>query len=170
MASILVSTWGGSASNSYVAYTEAASFITTSIVDFAAWTNATTVQREAALIEATRDIDVLDFTGERYTSYQKLSFPRCFDWNTSVSTSDLDQVILKEQVQKAVSHQALWILRQSGRNTHAERIATGIAAISETIGPIHESVTYAGRTSMRICPEAVSYLNQWLSARKVYRA
>lgn len=173
----LIATWGGSTANCYLDLTAANSFITTAVVDATAWTSATTVQQTAALLEATRDVDSKQYLGARYYSDQLLEFPRAFDgigWPYSLSLGTADPISIEQQhsqiaVQRATCYQALWLLRNNGRNFHAERIASGIQQYSEAVGPISESATYGKGSISRLCPEAVASVAKYLSGRQVVR-
>ncbi len=174
----VISSWGGSTDNSYISLSAANSFITTSVVDVAAWTDATTAQREASLIEATRDVDSKQYIGQRYYTEQRLEFPRIlrtgeswpFNFTGSVpGDSDIEQTRSRLAVEQATCSQALWILRNSGRNYHNERISSGIKSFSESVGPISESATYGGGAIERLCPEALAVLSPWFTGRRVYR-
>jgi hypothetical protein len=174
----LISSYGANNSNSYVDFTAANSFITTAIVDSSAWTSASTVVKEAALMEATRDVDSKQYRGERYFYEQKLEFPRQFitdwPWNRTLAnepSSDIEQVRMLDAVQRATCYQALSILRNAGRNYHAERIASGVKAFSESVGPISESATYASGGGLeRLYPDALATLQEYIEGKKVYRA
>lgn len=65
-----------SASNSYVSSLAEADTVFDSIFTVRAWPDATTVQKEKALIEATSRIDRLNFRGEKSSASQALQFPR----------------------------------------------------------------------------------------------
>lgn len=175
----IICEWGGQSSNAYICLSDANSFILNNIVDHLEWTEATSLQMAASLIEATRDIDSRQFVGWRYYDYQKLQFPRrmrgTFPWNNTMpaSLSSYEQLRMKDDVKRANCIQALHILRNGGRNIHAERQAMGIAGFSETVGPISESYRYArtgGAVGVTISPEALAVLSPWLQSKKIFRA
>jgi hypothetical protein len=139
------------------------SFIADYVFDTAEWDALTSRQKEAAIREATRDIDSQQYLGSRYSSDQALEFPRSLD-----SASD-EYARMKRDVQAAVALQALWVARNDGRNEHVERQAAGIVQHSESVGPIREAVTYAGSAVRRICSEAAVKLAMWKESRKVFR-
>lgn len=173
----VIASWAGTTDNSYISFTAANSYISTSMVDPSAWTDASTAQKEAALMEATRDIDSKQYIGDRYYYEQRLEFPRKVDgsrwpWNYTSSVTpnvDVDQARAQLAVEQATCQQALWILRNSGRNYHNERISSGIKSFSESVGPISESATYGGGAIERLCPEALAVLSPWFTGRRVYR-
>lgn len=174
----VISSWGGPSSNSYVDPTFCDSFIRVRLVDPSAWTNATTLQQAAACLEATRDIDTKEYLGGRYYYNQLLKFPRQlllgFPWNKTAAQSTVFSVEyyrMYDQVQQATAYQALWILRQGGRNYYAEKIASGIQAMSQAVGPVKEYVQF-GRVNhvLRLSPEAVSKLQEWGVSRRAFRA
>lgn len=176
------STWGGNAANAYVSYTEADSYVTTAVYDSAAWTDATSAQRNAAILEATVMIDRLTYVGERYYADQRLAFPRGLDRYdpypyTRVGTPDsILQQQMKDDVQRANALQALHICRLGGRDTHAERIASGIKAFSEKVGPVSEYVAYGGgqggsaATPQRLSQDVLDLLAKWRTSRQIRRA
>lgn len=179
----IIASWGGQASNCYVAVTEAYSFIATGIVDNLAWTAASTVQREAALIEATRDIDSKEYVGGRYYYDQNLSFPRAvntgYGWQGPVRTDsssasyNITLQHMERDVKQANCWQALYILRNGGRNEHQERIAAGIESWSEGVGPMKEYVSYGsggkGNKMERLSLESKALLSRWMTSRKIAR-
>lgn len=175
---MLISDWGAANANSYIGLTEANSFITTSIIDSTAWTSATSMAQQAALLEATRDVDSRQYIGGPYFREQNLEFPRAlptaFPWAfTEVSSMlySVEQRKMKEDVERATCVQALWLLRLNGRNIHAENQAFGIESYSETTGPITDSVRYRKGAGVvgNLAPEALKYLSDWLTGRRVVR-
>lgn len=177
----IVASWGGVGSNAYAEYSVVDSIITTTMIEYAAWTDATTTQREAAIISATRDIDTLNYAGKKYYQEQRLAFPRGLPLmgnyaRTYVTSSSwtTTQLQMKTDVEYATAEQALWLLRIGGRNDDAERINRGITQYSETVGPISESVRYgsggaASGAVSKLSPEARSYLSHWIVGRKIAR-
>lgn len=175
----LVESWGGPLSNTYVNLTDADSYITNAIYDSAAWTAATTTQREIALIEATIAIDRANYLGSRYFPDQRLRFPRASYWEaarpfTAVGTPDsVYQVNMKFDVERAACYQALFICRNGGRNPHAENIAAGIKAVSEAVGPIKEFTQYAtgsgGGSAQLLAQETIDLLAPYREGRRIFR-
>lgn len=177
----LVDSWGGNGSNVYVSHTAADSYITSAIYDASAWTAATTAQQQAALLEATIDIDRINFVGTRYFPDQSLAMPRAFSqgrysaW-TQIGTPDgVLQAQMKSDVERACCHQALFICRNAGRNEHAERIQQGISAVSEGIGPVKEFTQYGaagkGISKAQILDQkTLDLLARWREGPRVWRA
>lgn len=174
----IIASWGGPHPvNSYIGLTEANSLITTTFIDPADWTSSTSIKQAAALIEATRHIDSRQYIGGRYYFDQQLEFPRVlsltFPWNrTSVSSTvyDVQMGRMQRAVETATCMQALWLLRQSGRNLHAERISMGIKGFTETVGPLTEKVEYRGKSSEPLTYEAIKVLAPWLTTKRAFRA
>ena len=75
MAATIDATLSGTSANSYVTLAEANSYFET-VPDSSTWTNKTDVQKNRALIAATREIDNLVFYGDRCDNGQALKFPR----------------------------------------------------------------------------------------------
>lgn len=66
---------GGAASNSFVTLAEATTYMESRLND-STWTAASIDNQNRALVEATREISVMRFKGERATEAQALSWPR----------------------------------------------------------------------------------------------
>lgn len=169
------SEWAGAEAESYISLADAHAFITTRVVAASAWTDATTVARISALVEAARDIDSRQFIGRRYNYAQKLEMPRelplqyPFARSSSNSiTYSIEHARMKERVEQATCHQALWILRNSGRNMHMERVASGVKSASERAGDTAEAYEYRGGLE-RLSHESVALLRPYLEGRRVYR-
>lgn len=75
MAITIDATAGGTGANSFVLLTEAETYME-GRGNKALWTAATDADKDIALAEATRDIDLKEYTGYRTTSTQALSWPR----------------------------------------------------------------------------------------------
>ena len=176
----LISSWGGPDSNSYINVSQANSFIRSAVFDNDAWMVLDNTQKQAALIQATRDIDGRQYLGHRYFYEQALEFPRqlrsAFPYNrtsTETLTQDVIQLRMQRSVQEACAQQALFIARQGGRNRHAENIQNKIAGISESVGPIREFVQYGQKATtggMKLSVDSVQLLQEWLVGRRIFRA
>lgn len=182
----VISSWAGGTSNAYASLTAVDSILATTVIDYSAWTNATVPQREAAVVQATRDIDALQWIGTRYYYEQLLEFPRqlqeAFPWNYTTSTgsilNDVEQARMKLKVEQATALQALKLLRDGGRNIHAENQQNGIQSFSEAVGPMSMSVNYggkagsggSGKAESRLSPEALSIIAEYKAMRRIYRA
>jgi hypothetical protein len=174
----IIASWGGSQSNAYIGLTDAASVIETTIVDYSGWSSATSIQQGAAIIAGAIDIDARNYLGSRYYYDQMMEFPRAlpinYPWNRTSTSSiiwTVEMTRMRDHVERANCHQALWILRNSGRNLHAERVLQGIKSFSEKIGPLSEAVTYrdGGGAMNRLCPEAIALLSPWRTTRRIVR-
>jgi hypothetical protein len=174
----IVADWGGISSNSYVSVTDASSFITSAIINHSSWLDATPLQREQALQEATRDVDSHQFIGNRFSADQYLEWPRSFlrRWPWALATEpasleSLEQARMRESVKRAVCHQALFLLSIGGRNKHADNLANGVESYTEITGPVAETVKYRpGALAPKLCSESKKLLAPWLVGKKVYRA
>ena len=181
---LIHSPWGGAGNNSYVGLTAADSILATATINYEAWTNATVPQREASLIAATRQIDALQYIGSRYYYDQMLEFPRelnrRFPYNLTVSVSpstDVEQFRQQYHVEIACALQALELLKNKGVNSDVENQARGIQSWSESLGPMSQSVNYgnssagSARSPERVLNrEALSYLADWKTSRRIFRA
>ena len=178
----LVSSYGGAAANTYCSLTEANSFITTAILDNSAWNSAKVAEKAAALLQATREIDSRNYIYGRYYTDQSLSFPRAQTTgsNITLTTSTLHTVAYTQQreaVRQACCHQAVWLLRNSGRNDMLETILQGVTWFSKRVGPISESYQFgasgggAGAGGGNpLCPDARRLLATWYCGPRVVRA
>ena len=147
----LIESWAGLGSNTYVDLTAADSIAISNLIDASAWTDATVPQRQASLLQATRDVDALNYIGVRYNYNQTLIFPRRFEnnfpWgftNSATVFGDIEQVRMKEHVQVATVMQAVSLLRSggaTGTNQHVENQRNGVQSWQESIGPLNVSVT-----------------------------
>lgn len=178
----LDSSWGGGTSNSYLGLTDANSVVATYLPVHARtkWTDATTPDRIAALLQATRQIDSLAWTGDRVFYTQNLEFPRTdregerFPWATKfsiVSTWNIYMQRQRERVLMACALQAVSVLREGdpGQDEHRQRRAAGITNFSESIGRVSQSVSY-GRPSLVLDPEVLNLLREYRGAPRVYRS
>lgn len=175
----LIASYGGSESNAYIDVSQANSFIHSAIASHAEWFELRTSEREALLLQSTRDIDARQYIGHRRFSNQFLEFPRQvqarFPFNRTTATTvanDETQRRMLRDVTEACALQAVFLARVGGRNQHAENLAQGIRSISEGVGPVREFVQYASRATggtARLSHEAVTRLSEWQTTRRVIR-
>lgn len=170
------STWSGEYATSYVSIAKANQFIRSSVIDNSVWLKATPQQQQAALVEATRDIDSLQYIGVRFTTGQRLEFPRILGTRMFTaryaiypSSTSIQQVRMRYDIERACCLQAVWLLRLGGRDRALEEQSRGIRARSVTTGPVHEQYTYS-RGTTRICYEATLLLSQWSTSRRIVRS
>lgn len=167
-------TWGGQDANCYLSLSDATSFIGTGIVVVAPWTEASTTQRRAALLQATLVIDSRQYVGKRFYYSQRLEFPRTiliadFPWNyTEVGSAvSIAHARMKDDVRRATAFQAMWLLR-SGLGAHAQAIAVGVTQKTKRVGPVSETYAYKARPNP-LAPEVVACLSQWMTSTRVVR-
>lgn len=79
MAVTIVATAGSATANSFVTLAEAETYMDGRL-NSTAWSGDTDANKNIALVEATRELDVMDYTGYRVTDTQALSWPR--QWAT----------------------------------------------------------------------------------------
>ena len=173
----LIASWGGAGDNSYIALTDAASFIPTSNIDYSNWTSASVETRTTAIILSTQDIDGLQYVGSRFYHDQLLEWPRVLRQTSfqnrleSWTLNDAEQLAMRLAVQKAVCFQVMRKLTPSGAEDHADKIASGIAAYSETAGPVSESFQYRAVSGLPpIDPRALRLLAPYLQGKRIHRA
>jgi len=177
----LISSYGGSGSNTYCSLTQANSYITTAVLNKSSWESATVASKAAALMEATRDIDSRSYIYGRYYSDQTLKFPRSVDVGlepavtaTSTTLYGVTYTQQMEDVRRACCHQALWLLRNAGQNVHLETMAAGVKKVSKKMGPIAESYEYThgavgGGGANPLCSESRQFLVRWMSTPRIIR-
>lgn len=175
----IISSWGGGTSNSYISYSAANSYATTALIDYSAWDSATVEQREAALIEASQDIDSMQYVGARYYFEQALEFPRRLRTNypygtiaLSGSSTDVFQTRMKRAVEEATVHQAVW--RLSGKvNDHLTNVMFGVTQQQQRVGPLMRSTQYGqgatGGTPSLLHPKVKQLLAPYKLGRRVWR-
>ena len=179
---IIISTYGGSNSNSYVSLVDATSYIGASKIFFDDWTLNSTVQ-EMALVQATRDIDGRNWLGNQWFYYQMLEFPRVppgavFPYGT-VSRAEPDQTFvnltetdeyqrkMKLRVAFATCEQAFWRLRNGGFLSHREAQFQGIRSQGRSLR-FSESFSY-GDPDQVLCAEAWDLLRYYRGTPRVLR-
>lgn len=169
----IISTYGGDQSNSYIDLQSAHNFIMTSIVDPTAWSSADWRARTAALLEATRDIDSVQYAGTKTTPNQILQFPRTYQtsWPYSLALLNqnfmsLSQIEAKRNVERATCWQALHILRLQGIDQTSEAISSGVRQRTRTIGSTSDNVSYSRDLNI-LCYEAKSLLTMYKTSRRV---
>lgn len=181
----IIASWGGYGSNCYIGLTEANSFISASVLDNSAWTSATTIQQAAALLTATSHIDGIGtYIYSRKYSDQTLEFPRglASDWQSLVISSDGTLSYLEQRMQSAVERatcvQALYLLQQLQQKSHYQMTEAGVREVEREVGPVRERFVYqsaadektiAGSKKSRLCKEAMDYLSDWLTSRRIIR-
>lgn len=177
----LIESYGGPQSNAYVSLTFADSFLSVSAYAPAVWTAATTTQREAAIKQATRDVDAFTYVGERYYNDQYLKFPRefrnRFPWNRTETASlvgDNTQYRMQRAVQEATCFQAYKIVAEAGSTIIPNLIQQGVVSKAKQVGPISESVNLgnaraSGTMRARMDSQAYALLQEWMTSRRIYR-
>lgn len=87
----LITTVGGSRSNSFVIVSEATSYLSASPFDTSVWTNLSTPEKEQRLIYAARAMDYLPWRGFRVYEKQALCFPRDFQTDVTVISDKIKE-------------------------------------------------------------------------------
>lgn len=162
MALTLTVTPGAYNANSYVSLADANTILEGFISALvSAWDDATDAQKNAALAQATRQIDNLRLSGRKYNyeynegdgeDYQALHFPTVDDVD-----SDGDPYI-PNAVERATALQAAYLLRAGEANQQtADAMNAGIT--SRGTGKYSENMNV--RRMRTICPEAMMELKPW---------
>lgn len=154
MALVLDATTAGVNSNTYVTLAEAKDEIAIEYLDMSNFTGAATATQNAALVNATRDIDSkLRLSGDKYDSEQALHFPTDEDYNSD------GEIEIPDAVKRATVLQANYLIRtyESSQNRR-DLIDSGVTEY--TIGNMSEKIS--GSKFNGICSEARALLAPWI--------
>lgn len=175
MPATIISSWGGPGSNCYCEVTSASAYFETKVGDLSMWTDASTAQQIASLIQATRLIDANPWRGTKYYWDQRLEFPRTlFDegdnrFTTSLGTPyALEYAQMQEDVIAACAEQAFWLIKNSGVDELRELQDRGVKSYSESIGKISESYTF-NTAGARLMADSSLLLRKYRSSPRVVR-
>src|SRR3990167_611371 len=142
----VTTTVGGTSSNSYISVADATTYFTKRLSS-TDWTDATTANQEAALIQATRRLNDEDFEGMKTDSDQVLAWPRFGTYDRDGVSYDSDAI--PEIVKDAQCEVAIALL--SG---DLDLDDTGLEGFTDvTVGPI--SVTPRHERSAGVLPKLV---------------
>ncbi len=160
--------WGGSTADSYVSLATAEDLLLSYVLDKLDWDGAAGRTKDAALRMATRQLDAFTFLGTRRIYTQALKFPRWFNYPGRIDRTE-DQV--KADIQLATSIQASYLVRQGGRDAHAEALNAGIRQSSESVGPIRDQFTYTGGGApLPLCTDAIRIIGPYRGMRQIFRS
>ncbi len=165
MALVLVATAGAATANTYVTLAEAEVYVL-EFVTITGWTGATDAAKNAALVQATHDIDSLPLLGtpegtvddEDASDYQPLHFPTVDDFD------DEDTGYIPANVKRATVLQAIYLLRSNAAKIATEDLIT--AGITSQ-GTGRFSASYSKYGASVVCEQARRYLGRWLSSRRL---
>jgi hypothetical protein len=145
----LVTTIGGATSNSFVSQDDADDYLDTRL-NASAWTDATDDDKARALIEATRELSLMEWEGTRVDDTQALSWPRSYAVNPDASLP-LDQFStlpyfeedeIPQRILDATCELALEFLRSGTTDLSNADTATNIKR--ERTGPLETEYFDAG--------------------------
>lgn len=170
----LDATWAGPSAESYLTLEAADAWIRRNNVFFDEWILAKEPQQIAALLEATRNIDAINWHGARYNYQQALAFPRVPPGGeypigalgSSVSAfeslMERDEYFKRqvERVQRAACQQTLYILRKEGKDTDREEQFQGVTSLSRGGRGVMDTRNY-GALHMILCPQASDQLRYY---------
>jgi DnaT-like ssDNA binding protein len=139
MAADIDATVGGGSSNSFVTADEFTAYTDTRL-NIDAYTNASSGDRDKALMEATRELNVLRYGGNKATTGQALLFPRFLLIDPdSMWYTFYDSAIIPQRIKDATCELALEFLK--GGTTDMASLDQTIGIKSETVGPIRTEYT-----------------------------
>lgn len=162
MALTLVATAGANNANTYITLTDAETVMLEYLSHITSgWTAASDSNKNIALVQATRDIDNLRLSGEKYNEgydennalYQPLHFP------TTEDVNDSGALYIPAAVERATVLQAAWLLK-NGTDMQAALEIVNRGIKSHSIG--HYSASYSGSSIVKVCPECKAELKRWL--------
>lgn len=150
MAVSVEATVGGASANSFILVADADTYLETRL-NASAWSDAAAGDdQEKALIEATRELNLLPWVGVRVTDTQALSWPRDYapDPDATLSDPDADypyyaKDVIPQRVLDATCELALEFLKAGTSDLAALPDDVGIK--SERVGPISTTYTNGGK-------------------------
>lgn len=152
----LDTTVGGPSAESYVSVTDADAYLSGRF-GTAAWTALSTAQKETALRQATRTLDVERYRGWPVTSTQALRFPRYRPEMGESPVMTLPRVLVE-----ACCEEALWVAQHAdtgGLSPRQQMQAEGVSSFS--VGDLSE--TYGGTHGGGLSPRASAILRHWIA-------
>ncbi len=160
MALVIVATAGSHTANSYCTLAEAEATVL-GMLNIAAWTAATTAEKNSALVQATRHIDQITFIGYKYyyleeddqDEYQALEFPRLDN------IDDEGALFIPQRVKDACAIQAVCELRRDAAKQAANDIRdSGVTSYSSG----YYSETLDGKVASIVSAETKALLRPWI--------
>lgn len=131
MAVTIVATAGSASANSYVTLAEADTYMEARL-NATLWDAATDDSCNRALVEATREIDVLSYLGKRTSDTQALSWPRDFAVNPDDPNADYyDTTVVPTRVKDATCELAFQFIKAG---------TTDVAALESTAGIVRKKI------------------------------
>lgn len=131
-------TAGGAAANSYVTEAEQIAYMATRL-NASTWTTLTgstcTETEKAAMLEATRELSALEWTGRRSTTTQTLAWPRWYVCNPDSPVGFYyDSSIVPDRVKSAACEWAFQFLKAG--TTDIAALDTNVGVIEKVVGPL----------------------------------
>lgn len=133
MSITIVATAGAADANSFVTVLEADAYLATRL-NASAWTGDE--NKKAALCEATRELSLATYQGDRASETQALAWPR-FNAPNPDGTSCYalyDETVIPQRIKDATCELALEFLRAG--TTDVAALDTKIGVIEKTVGPL----------------------------------
>lgn len=147
--------------NTYASVAEADAYFFSGYVGAAAWEDAESDEKEAALITATRRIDRLTLRGMKADADQDLEFPRSYSvWVEGEPKTKIDSGILPD-VKRACFEEALAALQGKALSKRALLQKEGVT--SYRAGRAAETYSGAGTAQTLASIEAQDYLRPYVA-------
>lgn len=151
----LITTVGGSTSDSYASIAEAdLYFAASSHVLSATWLALSTNQKETALRTAARQLNLLNYYGCAVTTTQALKFPRTY--KTAFTSTAIPQ-----QIKYAQMEQALYVAQNatSGGESKRDKLqAEGVKSFS--LGDLSEDYSDSATANQTVAPKPISLISR----------
>jgi hypothetical protein len=158
--------------NSYVSVEEADAFFADRFLAepfVGVWGNATSEDKEKALITATQRVDANRFVGAKADPLQALEFPRRYDVREGDEPGVLVETAVLPNVKRAVFEESLALLAGTDDSLRARLQREGVT--SARIGGASETYSGAGAGSAQAglaSAAAAEYLRPYLKARAAF--
>lgn len=172
----LVTTFGGTSSNAYADLAYVNTYAEEKPFTGQDWTDESDDDKKmACIIQATKDIDSLNWFSVPLYTDQVLAFPRAVGWDSQREYNTVDGILsLKEYtrmlncVKRACAEQALYIYSVGNERENVRLFDDGQAGKSETIGRLSESYNIV-RAPQILCFEARAALKEYKGAIRLVR-
>lgn len=163
-------TVGDASANSFVSEDEFADYCDARL-NSSAYTNATSGDRIRALIEATRELSLLEYNGLRVDTTQALSWPRLYCPNPDAPLPapgelriDYAGTIIPQRVKDATCEYALQFLKAGTDDIASGETVSDVKR--EKVGPIEiEYADTSSREGIATYPRVMNYVRSLLSSK-----
>jgi len=160
-------TVGGASSNSFVTLAESETYMEGRL-NVSLWTAATDANKNIALVEATRDLDVKEYPGNRVSATQSLSWPR--DWAIDPDDPNLDYFDTTEvptRIKNATCELAMQYIKAGTTDLAALDSATNIKRKKVDVLETEYFASTSTPQGLGRYPRVIAYIRPLLAASGV---